>query len=787
MTWVVHRIWMALGLALWLAACGGGGAESTADTAAPAGDRARALATTTVPFTGNGFYWDPAAGGTGFMVEAQGGRMFAAFFVYDEVSGNPVWYAATGDLVYDAGAAGHRFTADLHRYSGGMALGATGHRSPSSVSIGTVSLSFSGGTAVAELPGGRTMRAVRFTIEGGNLEPPGLYKSHLPETGWFWNPDEGGRGYAVEVQGAIAFMAIFHYDLLGEPTWHVVEGGLDHGRGTNTSLKLRLYTGGQSLTSAYRAPLLHVVADTTLSFRGPCGGQLQVAGGPPIRMQRYVIDGSTQPPGSECAALSGRPDVPDIGPKSRRMAPGDTVHGVLEGLGDSDGYNLPLLAGTTYTFELQGAASGRGSLGRMGLVLHDGDLRPIAVGSDPDHTSTSARIVHTATYSGLHYLKVYGPGGDSGTFVLTASGVAPELIRYVQGAPARAYKGHFEGRLHGPDSAQLTFTIAPDGSFSGGIDFDRMAFVIVPLVGQVEPGGVVAFSASGVHCRVRIAPGSGFGFARVSGTCGRSGTVVGTLTPTVPFDENHQSIVVPSNVTVGTPSAFRVLAPSMPGRSFAWSFGDGGAGSGETPEPHVFQTPGVHNIVVTSLDALPPWPGGSSTNVTVKVLCADGTICTDFDQPNPSIEVDTADCVLRNHPYPSQSGLSKVPMITFAGRGSIPARYSVNALATGSPRTPAGLLAGPFTYWDQNPVWMACGGRDPCWTGPLTEFVSSPRALLGDAPQLQGILWPDTAEPHPTWLYVYAFDPQARQVVAVSERLLSCPATVKAPGLEALW
>ena len=779
---VVLKIWLCLGLALCLAGCGGGGADP-ADAASQGGDRARALASTTVPFTGNGFYWDPAAGGTGFMVEAQGARMFVAFFVYDEVSGNPVWYAATGDLVYDAPAAAHRFTADLRRYSGGMALGATRHTAPSSVSIGTVSLSFSSGTAVAELPGGRTMHAVRFTIEGGTFEPTGLYKSHLPETGWFWNPDEGGRGYAIEVQNAAAFMAIFHYDLLGEPTWHIVEGGLESGRGTNTYLKLRLYTGGQSLTSAYRAPLMHVVADAALSFRGPCGGQLQVGGGPPIRMQRYVIDGSTQPPGSECAALTGRPDVPDIGAQSRRMAPGDTVHGVLEGLGDSDGYNLPLLAGTTYTFELHGAAHGRGSLGRMGLVLHDGDLRPIAIGSDPDNTSTSARIVHTATYSGLHYLKVYGPGGDSGTFVLTASGVAPVLTRYVQDAPARTYKGYVDARLHGPDSAQLTFTIAPDGSFSGGIDFDRMAFVIVPLQGQVEPGGVVAFSASGVHCRVWIAPGSGFGFARVSGTCGRSGTVVGTLTPAFTDNDDSVRIVVPPSVTVGTPAAFRAEAPGLPGRSFRWEFGDGGSGSDDTPEPHVFQTPGQHVVSVATQDGTP----ARSAGVTVNVLCADGTVCTDFDQPNPWIALDTADCVLRNHPAPSQSGLAKVPMITFAGRGSVPAKYGVNALATGSPRSPAALMAGLFTYWDQNPIQMACGGRDPCRSGPLTEFVSSPRALLGDGVQLQGILWPDTAEPHPTWLYLYAYDAPARQVVAVSERLLSCPATVKAPGLEALW
>ena len=73
-----------------LASCGGGDpmatTSATASVAAPhLRDKAQAAASN---FTGNGWYWDAAAGGTGIMFEAQGDAGFLGLFMY-EADGRP--------------------------------------------------------------------------------------------------------------------------------------------------------------------------------------------------------------------------------------------------------------------------------------------------------------------------------------------------------------------------------------------------------------------------------------------------------------------------------------------------------------------------------------------------------------------------------------------------------------------------------------------------------------------------------------------------------------------------
>lgn len=164
-------------LGLALASCGGGGGDDTAATAAaPAASAAgdgRNLAAAfpvaaapdgrkfaaAVPFTdqssGNGWYWNPLEGGTGFMFEAQGNRAFVAFFMYAEGTGLPIWYAAYGDFLPTGSTGGYAFTGDLRVYQGGQAVTSAAYTGPTSVSIGSVSIAFASGRAVVTLPGGR--------------------------------------------------------------------------------------------------------------------------------------------------------------------------------------------------------------------------------------------------------------------------------------------------------------------------------------------------------------------------------------------------------------------------------------------------------------------------------------------------------------------------------------------------------------------------------------------------------------------------------------------------------
>jgi hypothetical protein len=42
-----------------------------------------------------------------------------------------------------------------------------------------------------------------------------------PEVGWWWNPDESGRGFFIESQGGNVFLAGYFYENDGRATWLV--------------------------------------------------------------------------------------------------------------------------------------------------------------------------------------------------------------------------------------------------------------------------------------------------------------------------------------------------------------------------------------------------------------------------------------------------------------------------------------------------------------------------------------------------------------------------------------
>jgi hypothetical protein len=254
-----------------LASCGGGDpvatTSATASAAAPQlRDKAQAAASN---FTGNGWYWDAAAGGTGMMFEAQGDAGFLGLFMY-EADGRPVWYVASGAFALDG--AGYRFTGELRRYQDGQTL--TGPwRQPTSTAVGAITVNFTGtGTdtrASMVLPGGRVWNVERFNFGGINTPPA----PNQPEAGWYWKATEGGRGYAIEVQGERVFMAMFHYSADGQPVWHVTEGKFD--AGVMPSANMNLYRNGQVLAGPYKEPTFTRDGGISLGFSRACGGWIK--------------------------------------------------------------------------------------------------------------------------------------------------------------------------------------------------------------------------------------------------------------------------------------------------------------------------------------------------------------------------------------------------------------------------------------------------------------------------------------------------------------------------------
>ena len=48
-----------------------------------------------------------------------------------------------------------------------------------------------------------------------------------PESGFWWNPDEPGSGYSIEIQDNFLFVALYVYDVDGNPIWYTAGEALD--------------------------------------------------------------------------------------------------------------------------------------------------------------------------------------------------------------------------------------------------------------------------------------------------------------------------------------------------------------------------------------------------------------------------------------------------------------------------------------------------------------------------------------------------------------------------------
>ncbi len=101
------------------------------------------------------------------------------------------------------------------------------------------------------------------------------YGQNVPQNGWWWNPSESGRGFAIERQGSSIFMAAFLYEDNGEATWYasLLTESADGSYGGD----LVKYGGGKSLFGSYKTPSSQtVVATVNLNFSIATKGTLSV-------------------------------------------------------------------------------------------------------------------------------------------------------------------------------------------------------------------------------------------------------------------------------------------------------------------------------------------------------------------------------------------------------------------------------------------------------------------------------------------------------------------------------
>lgn len=235
----------------------------------------------TVLVPDSGWYWNPTEGGRGYFLERRpGGSVFMAGFLYAS-DGRPTWFTAQGST-----ADGEtRFAAPMNVFGGGQTL--TGpYRPPTAgTDLGALSLEF-GTNRSARLQMPQTDIALeRFPFAPGSvLSPP---QDGAPQSGWWWHPAEGGRGYALEFQGDQLFLIAFMYDDAGAPVWYLANGTMR----TPTRFEGRWlrFADGQALGQAARAPrqLEPDAGALTLDFNASDRGILTLPNGRTLSIERF--------------------------------------------------------------------------------------------------------------------------------------------------------------------------------------------------------------------------------------------------------------------------------------------------------------------------------------------------------------------------------------------------------------------------------------------------------------------------------------------------------------------
>lgn len=504
-----------------LTACGGGGTgeaivaqgavSASAVTIGSAGKKSSMVASSAAALphgAETGWYWNPAEGGTGFMFEAQGNQAFVGFFLYEELTGKPIWYVAFGDMSTDADGQ-PVFDGILRMHVQGQPLTVSSSKvsniATGSTPIGPVRILFQGHQATVALPGGRIMAATRFDIAGTgyDFDQPIATTREQPEVGWYWNPAEGGRGYAIEVQNNRVFMGVYHYTEDGLPTWNVIETDLSTGVGSG---ELKRYSDGQTLTSAYRNPQPVSIGNLTLSFRNPCSGLIQFDEIEPVGIERFRID-PRLPRGEECRAVVENrfPMANGLTAQPARFDMRESVYGYLRSPGDVHVYAVTLTGGgqvepTSAQVELDPYST---TLKAPRLALHEADGRWAGSSSQPIRFS----LLGTRTF----YVSVSAANGETGSYRVrlgsftTSQLSTPHLHWSDRGqyysfdSPAAAQRiaGHYVGTVEGRARAELDLNVSPTGQVSGQLSYTSPpgSVAVANLAGTLKVDGRVQLSS----------------------------------------------------------------------------------------------------------------------------------------------------------------------------------------------------------------------------------------------------------------------------------------------------
>jgi Astacin (Peptidase family M12A) len=218
-----------------------------------------------------GWWWNKDESGRGFFMERRGDALFIAGYYY-EADGRPTWFTASGPFT------GTTFSARATTLKNGQTLEGNFVAPVAGADLGPITLSFAADANVAAMnwPGGTTQ--ISNFVFGGSGVGTG-------ENGWWWNANENGRGYSIEVQGNTLFMVSFMYDTAGNPVWYYTSGTMQ----TSAKYTGRLLTfrGGQVLGGPYKAPTSTDTGSISIDFNSADQANMILPSGKNVAITRF--------------------------------------------------------------------------------------------------------------------------------------------------------------------------------------------------------------------------------------------------------------------------------------------------------------------------------------------------------------------------------------------------------------------------------------------------------------------------------------------------------------------
>jgi len=167
--------------------------------------------------TQSGWWWNPIQPGRGFFIEQQGTTIFFAGYLYAD-NGRASWLSSAMRLTST-----NDFSAPLQIFSGGQTLTGPWRQNVEDQPIGQARLQLSATQhALLTWPGGGVQ------IERAEFVVGGLSSTNsvgTPQTGWWWNSSEPGRGFSIEVQNGVMFLGGFMCDDSSRPIWYLSRAG----------------------------------------------------------------------------------------------------------------------------------------------------------------------------------------------------------------------------------------------------------------------------------------------------------------------------------------------------------------------------------------------------------------------------------------------------------------------------------------------------------------------------------------------------------------------------------